>query len=177
MRLANYLKHTWIAIGRTTYICLYPALAVYVRQVVRTRVIVEYGGKIILVQGWLGNGRFKLPGGGTRRGETNQQAAVREVYEETGLQLHPDQLIALPACSALRGLRFDCQPFYVRLTSQQALTPPPAELASSAWFELDGALPVIEGVATARAIEDCTEQCLRSWHDATLAAQPTANRR
>lgn len=54
----------------------------------RVRVVVmREDGKVLLVRGYISRQRWALPGGGARRGETCQQAALREVYEETGVKV------------------------------------------------------------------------------------------
>jgi ADP-ribose pyrophosphatase YjhB (NUDIX family) len=47
-----------------------------------------------------GKGQLALPGGYIDLGETWQQAAAREVYEETGIQIDPAQLSVLNVRSA-----------------------------------------------------------------------------
>ncbi len=61
------------------------------------RVVLLADGSVLLQQGFdpgqPDNGRWWLtPGGGLNDGETIEDAAVREVREETGLQLSPAQL-------------------------------------------------------------------------------------
>lgn len=55
----------------------------------RSRIIVtNESGKILLVKGFIGVS-WSLPGGGIEKGETPIDAAVRELYEETGLRIRP----------------------------------------------------------------------------------------
>lgn len=51
--------------------------------------IKEADGRVWIVQptGQFGNRKFTLPGGGVEKGLTNQQNALKEVWEETGLQV------------------------------------------------------------------------------------------
>jgi 8-oxo-dGTP pyrophosphatase MutT (NUDIX family) len=51
-------------------------------------------------------GRWTLPGGGIDHGEDPKQALVREVYEETGLHIHPG-LVADVHSSHFTGPRSD----------------------------------------------------------------------
>lgn len=64
----------------------------------RTRVRVrirDKRGRVLLVKGWFSSQAWGLPGGGIERGESATQAAVREVYEETGLVIDESDLTYL----------------------------------------------------------------------------------
>jgi 8-oxo-dGTP diphosphatase len=52
-------------------------------------------------------GRWSLPGGRVRPGESDPQALVREVREETGLQVEPGRLIGEVERPAPGGAIFD----------------------------------------------------------------------
>lgn len=81
--------------GRMLFWVFYPLLQAYVRlnPRPRTRVLVTDGrGKVLLMRGWFGRQRWDLPGGGIKRGEPAAAAAAREVLEETGVALRPDEL-------------------------------------------------------------------------------------
>ena len=79
-------------IGTTLYWLAWPAYQVYFRFGDRTRVVIVQQGKILAMQQWIGTGRWSLPGGGLHRHEEPLIGALREVREETGLQLVPGQL-------------------------------------------------------------------------------------
>ena len=49
-------------------------------------------------------GKLALPGGFVNWGETWQEAGAREVYEETGITISPDELILLGASSVSEGV-------------------------------------------------------------------------
>src|SRR5690242_13154441 len=87
------MKRIWTIVGRLLYFCSWPLLYVYLRfGGERTRVIVEHQDKVLLVQNWLGNGQWMLPGGGVFRHERPTYSAVRELREETGLIVKPRDL-------------------------------------------------------------------------------------
>ena len=52
----------------------------------------------------VGKGLLILPGGYLNHGETPEQAAVREVWEETGVRVETEELV---------GIRFNAQDWYV----------------------------------------------------------------
>ena len=58
----------------------------------RAYVQIEYDNKVLLVDNWLGSGKWSFPGGGVHRSEESKVGACREVFEEIGLMLLPVQL-------------------------------------------------------------------------------------
>ena len=65
----------------------------------------------VLLQRRDDNGRWGLPGGSVEPGESVRTAVIREVHEETGLDVEPLRLIGVysdPANEAIaRKVRFD----------------------------------------------------------------------
>lgn len=54
----------------------------------RVRVIVvSSDNHVLLVRNWFGYQNWSLPGGGIKKNETPRRAAIRELYEETGMSL------------------------------------------------------------------------------------------
>lgn len=66
-----------------------PALPEILRIAVRGIISIE--GKLLLIENAFGE--TKLPGGGIEPGETDQQALIREVKEETGYSVLPDTIV------------------------------------------------------------------------------------
>lgn len=52
------------------------------------RVILIRAGRVVLVEHWYKQGVWTLPGGGVKKGETPEETAKREVFEETGFTVH-----------------------------------------------------------------------------------------
>lgn len=58
------------------------------------RGIVVRDGKILLMERWRPDMHyFSIPGGGIEEGETPEQTAVREIYEETTIRVTTDRLV------------------------------------------------------------------------------------
>lgn len=128
----------WIGLGRVLYVFTWPL--VYLRVGVsgdRTRVVVVADGQVLVVKDWLGNGRWKLPGGGLHRGEEPAHGASRELREETGLDIRPDQLQIFTRQKAVAR---HLAPMLVcfRLDLNEIITPKLAhgEIAAVAWVPL-----------------------------------------
>lgn len=49
--------------------------------------VVEYNGKLLLIRNSYGVHGWTFPGGGVKRNESSEQAAIREVKEEVGLDI------------------------------------------------------------------------------------------
>jgi 8-oxo-dGTP diphosphatase len=66
-----------------------------VRPVAAVSVLVKSGSKVLLIKRRFdpGSGKWSIPGGLTELGETIREAALREVYEETGLKVELDKLL------------------------------------------------------------------------------------
>jgi 8-oxo-dGTP pyrophosphatase MutT (NUDIX family) len=59
-----------------------------VHRTVRVRVLIRNDhGEILLVKNWIGKNEWEMPGGGVGKKEDTYDAALREVHEETGIQL------------------------------------------------------------------------------------------
>jgi len=118
------MKRVWRYAGRIAFILSLPALIVYLRFGKRTRVVVHYDGKIVVTRGWLGNGKWCLPGGGLHRGEEKAKGAVREVREETGMTLDVGHLRYLGAGILKEKLfRFEYEMYGIDLATAPVLRP------------------------------------------------------
>lgn len=123
-------------IGVMAWWAVLPGLIVYLYNRPRTRLWLESEGTVAVVKGWLGNGKWTLPGGGLHRGEAPVTGLLREVWEETGLQLDGEQVRpAFQERYAARGIVFPCHYFAAELPARPALKPRQLEIIEVAWID------------------------------------------
>ena len=83
--------------GRQRPICPRCGRVIYYDPKVAAASIIEREGKVLMVKRAIqpGYGLWSLPGGYVDRGEVVEEAAVREVWEETGLKVEIKLLVGL----------------------------------------------------------------------------------
>ena len=90
----TYIKRTYAALGRASHTAITPILKKYMTDKhVRVRVLIlNEDNEVLLVRSWLGHQKWSLPGGGVKRAERPEEAAAREIHEETGLHVPASHL-------------------------------------------------------------------------------------
>ena len=111
-------------------------------------VIKDDRGRLLLIKRGHapGAGLWSLPGGRIEPGETDAEALVREMREETGLAVEPGQLIGTVRRPAQDGDVFDIRDYAARVTGGSLRAGDDA--AEARWVapgELDS-LPITEGL-------------------------------
>lgn len=128
----------WKKLGQAAFYFSIPLLHLYLRSSKRTRVLIVSEGRALLVKGWLGSGKWILPGGGRHFRESPSDGVVRELMEETGIILSPEKLTDLGEADFARyGLRFKYQQF---ITELPAIIKPKLrklEIVDAAWVPLE----------------------------------------
>ena len=83
--------------GRQRPVCPKCGRVVYYDPKVAAASIIEREGKVLMVKRAIepGYGLWSIPGGYVDRGEVVEEAAAREVLEETGLEVEIDRLVGL----------------------------------------------------------------------------------
>jgi 8-oxo-dGTP pyrophosphatase MutT (NUDIX family) len=116
-------------------------------------------------------GQWALPGGRCDEGETPAMAALRELHEELGLELGPDDVLGLLDDYPTRS-GYLITPVVVWAAASAAISPNPEEVASVHRIALDGI-----GKADAfdfTAIPESTRRVVRFRHAGRFIHAPTA---
>jgi 8-oxo-dGTP diphosphatase len=114
-------------------------------------VIKDDQGRLLLIKRGHapGAGLWSLPGGRIEPGETDAEALVREMREETGLVIDPGQLIGTVRRPAGDGAVFDIRDYAATVTG--GTLRPGDDAADARWVaasELES-LPITEGLVEA----------------------------
>lgn len=129
------MKKLWVLLGRGLYVFTRLIIGRLLRDTERTRVLVTCDDKVLLIKDWVGNGQWVLPGGGVHKNELATDAAVRELREETSLQIDRSQLRSAGTYNYdHNGFRFRYQLFIVSLSTQPAVAATWPEVAQVAWI-------------------------------------------
>ncbi len=124
---------------RVLYFFLNPIRKIYwfiVRpQTKGVKVVVFNKQQVLLVRLAYAHKLWTLPGGGVDRGETFDQAAVREVFEETGIKLQEVKKIG--SYQSQKEYKNDTVEVFYGKTEMSKLEADPVEVQDIGWFELD----------------------------------------
>lgn len=104
----------------------------------RAKVLLINGqGEILLVQNTLGDRRWTLPGGGIEKGESANDAAIREVHEELGIVLRSNNCRHIGQVYVAVG-RYDAPIIVSRLSEVQksSIKPRKLEIYAAEWFSV-----------------------------------------
>ena len=143
-----------ILAGKIIFWLTWPALYVILQGSLRTRVIIEADGDILLLRGWHDGGKWALPGGGVHRGEAPIASAVRETREETNIVLIPEQLVDLGQdVHQQRGIRFKLQRYGCHLKAKPNIRKQHLEVIALEWLKLTSLTEDMVTAPTWRQIE------------------------
>lgn len=102
----------------------------------RTRIAVKHKQELLVVRPWLGNGKWSLPGGGRHPGENPKEAVLRELHEETGVQL-AEHVVTHLSHQRYRqnGLRFWYDLFTAQIDHKVDILLKKREISAAEWVE------------------------------------------
>lgn len=93
--------------GVILFYLLWPLVWLYAPLTRRVRVIVIRDEEILVVKNWFGSGKWQLPGGGIKFGESPEAAAIREMREELAVDIRQVRLLdAEPHIIQQNGMLF-----------------------------------------------------------------------
>lgn len=137
--MSKPLASLWRKFGRLLFLCGWPAVWVMIKfSAGRTRAFIVHDNHVLLVKDWLGNGKWKLPGGGIERYETAEQCVMREVFEETTIQLQLKQLQPLATFTTnSNNIKSKITAFKVELNQRPEVSVGPIEICDYFWCPLE----------------------------------------
>ncbi len=98
------------------------------------KVVVVCGDEILLIKTTYGYA-YSIPGGGIKKGETPEEAALRETYEEVGIRL--STVSPLPSFVTFEEFKKDTvYSFYTEVSSKE-YTLDALEIDSATWYKID----------------------------------------
>lgn len=86
MASKNFLNN-YVSLGRLAHRLAMPLSRYYFRRTNRAYVLITRGRKVLLVKNWFGDGKWAMPGGGMKKHEGPEDAVIRELKEELGIEV------------------------------------------------------------------------------------------
>jgi ADP-ribose pyrophosphatase YjhB (NUDIX family) len=131
------MNKLWQKVGVALFWATWPGLWLVLRKSRRTRLLIVSKKKIVVVKSWLGNGKWSLPGGGVRQGESTTDAILREVNEEVGLRLQKKDIkLRGQRIYKQSGLKFAYSLYETKLSRINSLKRSKKELSQVAWLPI-----------------------------------------
>jgi 8-oxo-dGTP pyrophosphatase MutT (NUDIX family) len=113
-----------------------------------------YNDDILVVNNWLGAGKWNLPGGGLYKREDPKEGLIRETYEETGVKLSPSRVTLLATeWYRIHGFKYKCHYFTAQVKYRPSLRHQPYEIVETAWFKRTDVTTERHGPDVIRALE------------------------
>ena len=114
-------------------------------------IITDAAGRLLLIKRGHepGRGLWSGPGGRVEPGETDEQAVIREVREETGLAVRPGRLIGAVRRTAPGGAVLDIRDYAAAVTGGALAAGDDADDARWAGRDELAGLPLTDGLAEA----------------------------
>ena len=115
----------------------WPGLYLLLNNSHRSRVIISVDNEILFVMNWLGENKYSLPGGGIKKNEESINAAIREVYEETGIIINSKNIISINDKIKTRenGISYLLDLYWVKLDNKVETKSHNLEIIKTTWFK------------------------------------------
>lgn len=109
----------------------------YFTHSTRTRILLLHNDRLLITKNWLSSGLWSLPGGGIKRGEDPDKGAVRELYEETAINLSATDLTPLgEGYTKQNGIGFKFYAYFVNLDKELVMKRELIEVAEMRWEDI-----------------------------------------
>ncbi len=104
----------------------------------RTRILIVHEGEVLLTDEIVTPGKLCLPGGGIKPGEQDKAGAIRELEEELGLVVKPNQLTRLGDAPVKedRWITYTGVFFTLRVDKKPKLKLQKTEIVTVRWHKL-----------------------------------------
>lgn len=112
-------------------------------------------GEILLVKPAYASS-WQIPGGGVEKFEHPRRAGIREIREETGLQLYEDHMVLKDVFISHHEGKSDCVIFYEATCGEVEATPDGIEIESAQFFA-PSALPIDVSPSVRRRTREISE--------------------
>ncbi len=129
------MKKIWGGIGLLLFWIMWPFWIVYFRlSRKRSRVLVVFEDEVLLVRSFISLRQWGLPGGGNTKHESPEASAVRELHEETGIEVTETSLQRLGSRNHNRyGIKYRADFFVLQLDEKPILKVGKPELLTAEW--------------------------------------------
>lgn len=146
--------------GNLIFWILWPLIYFVLKNSHRARVILVSGDKLLVVEKWIGRNNYSLPGGGIHTGEESLLAAVRELREETGVEIDPKMLKTLNLNKQIRedGLRYLVDVYFAEVNKELPTRLTTLEILDARWVEWRTLLD-------SKKLSKGTKELMRAWID------------
>lgn len=126
-------------VGRAVYWAGWPVSYASLYFSNRARVLIICKDEVLLARNWMGSGDWHAPGGGVHRQETPVAGAVRELHEELGIYIEPDQLKKLyeKRVTTRKKFTYFGHFFVLEMPKKLDLQPNSREISEARWFGLE----------------------------------------
>ena len=116
----------------------WPVFWLYLHGSRRTRLLVVCDDEFLVLRGWIGTGKWVLPGGGLHKGEDPVAGLIREVKEETGIEFTKNQPEFLfTGTYNKQGLSFKYDCYALQLAQKPQIQMQRLEIIDYSWQPLN----------------------------------------
>jgi ADP-ribose pyrophosphatase YjhB (NUDIX family) len=136
-------------LGRVVYFFGYPLFRLLIQGTTRAYAIVRVDNELLVTQNWLGfQKKWRLPGGGVAHTESIADAIVRELHEEVGLRVSPEQLQLVQNEPFRSGIHYNYFLYVLDLSEKPKLRIDQREILQAKFVAIDALqnMPISEEI-------------------------------